>query len=96
MNRPLQEVNVCFQWTADYSAETFFKPTAYFAFNVVDEVTMEFALVGVADDVRLEGIFVGEDSNQGFLVGAETFHGFADGFGVCVAVPGYVLGRPVA
>jgi hypothetical protein len=39
----------------------------------------------------LEGIFVCEDADEYFLVGAEAFHGFAERFGIYVAVPGYVL-----
>jgi hypothetical protein len=50
----------------------------------------------LAEDVDLEGIFVCEDSSEGFLVGAEPFHGFSEGFSVCVSVPGYLCERSVA
>jgi len=96
VNGSFQEMDVRSQRPTKYSAEPLFKPPTDFTFHVVYEVAVEFALVGIVDHVDLQRIFVCEDLDQRFLVGAEAFHGFAKRFCGWLAVPCDLLWRPVA
>lgn len=72
------------------------EPAAGLIFEVGDEVAAVVPSVGIVDGVDLVGVLVGEVGNQGALVGAKAFHGFAESIGGGASVPGDDLGRAVA